>query len=272
MPAELKKLAEEHGVQIGQGAAKGAISAHEARALYAALTGFSAELRERIDALDRAGKVKQARSCYVVHHGVWTREQVEMIVLGSELPDSILGGMAQPQQRHLYYHDLSHARAAVMAGMLDLVLARRERSEGGVDYDLEDDVLPLQVSFDGATYTRRYQCSEPIPVPWLYQTEEGHLIAEGVPFQVVVRARDAADMRLHMDADINLAGEMRARENHPTFVLVPADLTSLDSGILKQLVARAQTAQVGLLVCPEGISTLDRDAAQRLAQSRILRQ
>lgn len=272
VPFELQELAARYGIRFGQ-PANGRISPGEAKALYAALTDFSPELREKIEVLEQAGKARMARACYVVNHGVWTKEQVEMIVLGSQRPDSVLGGLARPHQRHLYVHDLLHARAALLGGVLDRRLAKRERhTDDGTTYDLEDDVRALEISFDGVTCAKSYRCDEPVPVPWLYGGTRDLEIPAGIPFHVLVRARDVADMQLHLAADMRVAGQLRAQTGQPTFVVVPQDFATLPRGVIDRLMTQAQEGGIGFLVCPETITTFDADAAQRLARSRVLRQ
>jgi hypothetical protein len=272
VPAELQELAARYDVHFNE-TAKGRVSPAEAKSLYATLTEFSAELQERINQLEQAGKLKMARACYVVHHGVWTKEQVEMIVLGSQRPDRILSGLTQPHQRHLYLHDLHYARAALLGGMLDRRLTKRERyGDDGTPYDLEDDIRSLIIKFEGEAFAKQYESQEPILVPWLYEETRDVQIAPGISFWVLVRARDAADILMHLQADIKLAEQLRQRTGQPTAILVPNDFMGLPSDLGKRYAAQVQAARVGLMVCPETVSTLDADAAQRLAQSRILRQ
>lgn len=245
----------------------------EAKDLYAALTGFSLSLRAALESLEAAGRIKMARACYVVNHGVWSREQVELLVLGSERPDSILAGEALPQQRHLYYHDLLHARAALMTGMLERILLQREReSEGGVPFDLEDDTRQFNVTFDGQLYAKTYESEEPIPIPWLHGVDARREVAGGMSFTVFVRAHDVADLMLHLATDISDARAYREQVGRPVFVLVTHDFLRLPADRMKSLSEKASDAQVGLLVCPEEAAFFDQDAAQRLARSRVLRQ
>jgi hypothetical protein len=272
VPQELQALAGRYDIDFKQ-AENGRIEANEAKALYAALTEFSPELQTRINELEQAGKVKMARACYVVHHGVWTKEQVEMIVLGSENPDSILGGQTQPHQRHLYYHDLLHTRAALLGGMLDRVLVQRERvSDAGIEYDMEDDVRPLEIQFDGLIYAKQYHSEEVVPIPWLYPQDQKREIQGGMTFNILIRARDAADMQLHLSGDIKQAEAYRTQTQQPTLILLPQDFMILSEDFREQFHHQAKTAKVGLLICPDPIMTFDADATQRLARSRILRQ
>lgn len=271
VPSELQALANRYDISF-RDSGRGRIMPEEAKALYAALTGFSPALQERIDTLERAGRIKMARACYAVHHGVWSREQIEMIALGSQRPDSVLAGLVQPYQRHLYIHDLLHARAALLGGMLDRQLARRERRDAaGTPYDLEDDIRSLEITFDGDYYAKGYRSDELISVPWLHDQSRTIEILAGSLFYVLVRARDAADMLLHLESDLRLAQQLRDQHGQPVFLLVPNDFITLPDAFTQRLLNQAEALKIRLMVCPETVLTFDADAAERLARSRILR-
>ena len=247
VPQVLQMLGERYGITFSH-AAKGLISPAEAKALYAALTDFRPELRQRIEQMEERGQVRLARACYVVHHGVWTKEQVEMIVLGSELPDSILGGMSQPYQWMAYQHDLLHSRAALMGAMLDRLLEQRVRiSEDGIEFDLEDDLRRLEVSFEGNLYAKRYFSEDPIPLPpgWLHEDQREHEVPARTAFHVLVRARDAADLQSHLPGDIGLAGSHHQETGEPAFVLVPHDFQDLAEEKRDRMAELAQKRGVG---------------------------
>lgn len=270
IPLELRELANLYGINFSQ---KNRIDASESKALYAAMTGFSPQLQAHIQQLEKDGKLKMARACYVVNHGVWSKEQLEMIVLGSENPESILSGQSSPEQRHLYHHDLLHARSALLAGMFERILLQRERqSDDGVTFDMEDDFRKLEISFDGQAYLKLYKCSEAVDVPWLYGTDIKQSIPENVPFQVAIRSRGPADLLFHASTDIQTASKVKAEKNFPTFVLFPRDFLDMPKERISQLQNLASQSGIGILVSPEAVSTLDVDASQRLATSRVLRQ
>lgn len=271
VPIELRQLAAQYGVEF-LGTAEGAISPDESKSLYFELTNFSSEFRDKIKRLEEAGRVKLVRACYVVNHGIWSKEQVEMIVLGSEHPDRILSGFAKPKQRHLYHHDLLHARAAILGDMLDRVLAQREKVEGDISYELEDDVRRLSVSFDGDRYVKVYQCEEEVPIPWLYPDRKPVEISGGIPINVLVRARDVTDMKLHLEQDLRQASQLRNESNQPTLLLLARDFLELDPEFQDHFHKLAEDEKIGLMVNPESAFTYDSEAVQKLARSRILRQ
>jgi hypothetical protein len=269
VPRQLQDLAASFGLNF-ENAEHGLITAQEAKSLYTALTGFTAGFKERLNNMEAEGLIKMVRACYVVHHGVWTREQVEMIVLGSEYPDRILSGVTHPNERHLYQHDLFHARAAVMCGMLDRSLNLRNRPEStGSEVELEDDFRPIKFGFDGINYVREVFCEEDLPLPWLVGKDSEHHIPAGVKFEVLIRARDGIDLKRHFADDLKQASKRHSQTNLPTFLLIPAELNETE---VKDLLIKCLTAGIGLLVCPETTINLDTEAAQKLSQSGVLRQ
>lgn len=271
VPEALQALASRHGLSFSD-AGKGCVHPNEAKLFYAALTGFSTKLRTDIEQLERAGRAKLARACFVVNNGVWNKDQIEMIVRGSMAPDRILRGASNPHERHLYVHDLLHARSALLGGMLDRILLQRQRVDGDIDFDLEDDIRPLSIEFDAAFYAKKYLCPEPIPLLWLHGTEGESEIGANTTFNVLIRAREAADLIYHYRKDIAAAQQFQTDTGSPTFILVPNDFESIPLKIQGDILSYMQQANIGLLVCPETTALFDTDAAQRLSRSRILRQ
>lgn len=276
VPRALREFAQDLGVDLRH-VTEGRITPSEARQLYVALSGFSDTLRAQLDLLAEQGKLSQERACYVVNHGIWTRSEVESIVFGSLRPDGIFSGDTPPEQRHLYLQELLHARAAILGGVLDRRLAKRERTEGTLAIDLEDDVRRLDIAFDATFYAKIYRCDEVLPIPWVESRgQQAFDLPAGQHLIVLVRARDANDLALHFEHDLATAHKLAAFSQQqsvpgPVFILTPRDFQELPSDLRTRFVSAAEASGVGLIVCPETVVTLDADAAQRLASSRILR-
>ncbi|HUW95601.1 MAG TPA: SMI1/KNR4 family protein [Anaerolineae bacterium] len=277
VPTSLCRLAQKLGVDLNH-IADGRITPSEARRFYMALTGFSPALQKRIIALSTERKLSQERACYVVHHGVWTCPEVESIVFGSQRPDSIFGGDTLPERRHLHMQDILHARAAILGGFLDRKLARRERMEGDVAIELEDDTRRLDITLDPTFYAKIYQCDEDLLVPWPRHGDQCQsIVPAGDHLIALVRARDASDFNMHFQQDLEVAcelGKSFSERSVPAhiFLLTPRDFEGVPSGVRDPLLATARARGVGIMVCPETVASLDADASRRLASSRILRQ
>ena len=274
VPASIRRIAARHGVELS---CKNRLLPSESRQFYAALTDFSPEMRAVLDELQEARRLSIERACYAIHHGVWSKPEAEAIILSSHYPDSVLGGDTLPEQRHLYRQDLQDACAAILGGDLDRRLAMKEYQDAsGVTYDLEDDVRNLSITFDPKTYAKTYVCPEDMPIPWLAGKGEG---ARTVPaytaMHVLVRARDAAGLKMHMPTDLHLARRVQQEgasqgDEASVFILVPSDFNEL--GLRREeLINAARAHGIGILVCPESMLTLTEDAARRLASSRVIR-
>lgn len=269
IPEALRELANRSGVAIAN---SNTIAPDEAKLLYLALTAFSVDLQERIQSLESSGKLNSVRACYVVHHGIWTREQVEMIVLGSAVPDVVLSGTVQPHERHLYQHSILHARSALLAGGLDRYLRQTKRSsDGEKTIELEDNLREFSTRFQAASNSLVFQSNEPLVMPWLRQEQQVEIPAN-IPLIVIVRARDEIELVRHFEADLVTAERIIAETNQPVFVLVPADFRALPTSIMARFERKMKSIGIEAMISPEFVANLDSEAAQKLARSRIIRQ
>jgi hypothetical protein len=275
VPIAICELAEKYGVKL-KNINEGRIAPSEASLLYLAISEFSQPLKDLIESLFKEGRLSIERPCYALHHGLWTRAQIEHIILGSLRPESILGGETWPEQRHLYINDLKHASATVMGGVLDRKLTKRERNTGSEALELEDDVRPLNISFDPDHYIKIYSCSEEMSVPWV-KGQSTQIVKPGNEITVLVRAYDTDDLKRYLVHDIHLAGELNSTTEKQgkiisTYVLVPRDFEELSQELQIQLLADAEASRVGIIVCPETVIALETDSARRLANSRRMRE
>ncbi len=277
VPAALREFARERGVDLSH-ANEGRITPSEARQLFMALAEFPDGLRRRIITMSERGVLSQERACYVVNHGIWSHSELETIILGSWRPNSTLGGEAVPENRHVYMHDVAHARSAIMGGYLDRKLARRERIEGETAVDLEDDVRRLDVEFDETYYAKIYQCDEELPIPWLVNGEHvSQAVTPGSRAYVLIRARELSDLRMHLHDDLEIAAGLadlaqREASGDKIFILVPRDFDQIPVQDRERLSKTARASGVGILACPETVFSLDIEASKRLSRSRIMRQ
>ncbi|GEM_PF-1369472 len=272
VPAAICELAEKYGVSF-QHTKEGRIIPSEAKLLYLAISEFSESLQSRILDLYQDGRLSVERPCYTLYHGLWSRPQVEQIILGSTQPESILGGDSQPEQRHLYLNDLKHASSAVMGGVLDRKLAKRERNTGNEALDLEDDVRPLEINFSPEYYAKIYSCPEVMPIPWVNgQLTEN--IEPGNEVVVLLRVYDVDELPKLLGRDIVIASQLNKRANNKPFlyILVPRDFEELPKKVQGKLISDANKSKVGILVCPETVMSLETDGTRRLSSSRIMRE
>ncbi|TAK11334.1 MAG: SMI1/KNR4 family protein [Anaerolineae bacterium] len=275
VPIALSELAEKYGVAL-QYAGEGRIAPSEARLLYLAISEFSELLQDRILDLYQEERLSVERPCYTLYHGLWSSSQIEQVVLGSSQPESILGGDSQPEQRHLYINDLKHASAAVMGGVLDRKLAKRERNTGSEALDLEDDVRPLEIHFNPEYYAKMYSCAENIPIPWVIG-QSTEIVEPGSDVIVLVRVHDVEDLTQYLEQDILVAAKIAKIPDETSskpyvYILVPRDFEELPQKHRNKLVSAAEKNKIGILVCPETVVSLETDGARRLSSSRIMRE
>jgi len=270
VPVDVVRLATAVGVAL-EHIDEGRIVPLEANQLFAALTGFSDQLRGLLAQWEARGEMSVASVCYAIHHGVWERPEVEAILLTSPRPGSLLGGQSQPELRHPYLVDLVFGRAALMYGSLDRHLRYRSHAKGDSVVLLEDDRRELEVSIDGGTYAVTFQSeTEDMAVPWIsYPKESGPaIIARGQPLTVLIRARKGSDLGRALPDDWRSAEQ--ASRSGACFVLVPRDFDDLPSEVRDGLL-RCRPPEIGLLVYPQTSTILDEEVARRLRTSGVLR-
>lgn len=273
VPSELAALAKDLGVTL-EHVRQGGLTPQEAGRLYLALTGFRAEVRDDILSFGNEGKVSVPGICYAVNHGVWSVEELEVVIYTSQAPDRVLSGGAWPEAYHLFQDDLCCTRNAVMSGYLDRQILHREHlAEGDRVIELEDDHQPVQIFFEPGTGLKCYGLKKgetAVPIPWLANDPGFDAIQGGETLQVLLRARESADLKQRMGDDLEaalaLAGEEKRRK---TCIMVPADFKVLD---LKEVSKRASQGGVGILLCPEFLNGLNQESMKRLESVRVIRQ
>jgi len=100
VPLAVRKLAAAHGIAL-EHADRGAIAPAESRALYVALTAFTAAARARLRSLTEREQLSPERVCYLVHHGVWALDEVDALLVAAPYPALVLGAVPPAEQRIL---------------------------------------------------------------------------------------------------------------------------------------------------------------------------
>ncbi|MEI6915870.1 MAG: hypothetical protein WCL39_12110 [Armatimonadota bacterium] len=283
VPLDIVRLAVRHGVRL-EHTRQGRIEADEGRALYLALAGFSPPLRRAIDLLARQGLMSPERAAFIVHHGVWSLQEIEGIILSSPYPDLVLSGEVMPEQRHLYQHVLTHSRLALMGGLLDRSLMNRDDEEAHlqrgskrVGLDVEDDERDLDIRtyarFHGREYVQRSAKEGGIPdaMPLPDWECERTRLQPGERLSVLLRPRVAASLDVELLGDIEQALARRDTELKPKVVAVavPFDFHDLEPARQEAFRQGAATRGVVLMVCPETTRSLDQMAQKKMIASRI---
>lgn len=275
VPEQLYDLAFDKGVDLNH-VFEGHITPSESRNLYLALTDFSKEAEAKVRWLAKEDRISSERVCFMVHNGVWSLEEIESIILGSDRPERILLGKSVPEHRRLYLNDLIHARVALLGSFLDRKLAFRERGNEEKAFDLEADERRFNTSFDPQFFAKVCQPEEPIPIPWTNGSGDENWVFEGEQLVVMVRPRTSAELLLHFQEDLERAGEMREtygiEESNHFFILTPRDFMDLPEERRKDFLEEARKKKVEVMVCPETVDGLDADAMDRLNRSRVIRQ
>lgn len=274
LPAELCNLAAGFGVHF-KNAEQGGITPAEARRLYLALTGFAPDLIAWITDLENRGAVSSAGLCYAVHHGIWSRGEIEVLLKAARSPALFFGGGHLPENWHLFHEDLVCARNALMSGLLRAALRRQEHplaGEGAAVVELEDDERQIDGAFDARFALQRFVLqSAPTgaPLPWVHPSQRT-AFSKICELRVLLRGRDSADLKQGLESDLALANQFRQEDptGPPVFVLVATDALVEGQGEICRLDINAK---VGLLVCPLTVHQMDEDIVKRLEAMKVMR-
>ena len=194
-----------------------------------------------------------------------------MFALGSAHPDAILAGVAQVQHRHAFNYALYHARAALLIDAFErALLYRQDESKNAQDVkdDREDDRYQADTIFDENGYIKAFHAKQILTLPWSINTTSNLKVLR---FQVMIRARDAADIKRHLIYDVALAEYIRQYEGIDTFLLVPHDYYDLNDAFQKAMGEELTKRGVVLLVAPDHSKTYDQEGMKRLSRSRLVR-
>ena len=277
VPRELCDLAAGIGVDLAH-VDEGGITPKEAKLLYLALTGLGPVVRDKVVALEQEGEISAASVCYAVHHGVWTPQELEIVLFGSRFPESILRGSAPPEAWALFHYDLFQGRTALLGGYLDRHLMAREHIVSG-DKDsiveLEDDERDVKISFDPGYCAKIYHLSqdeERIPLPWLHNELRDRVLHADGHLWVLLRARDGEGLKQRFLSDLEQAVELRhTLGDVPALicVMVPGDFKRIGGGSFSR---RAAKNDIGIIVCPEFVNQLDSEVYRRFEAIKVMRQ
>jgi len=273
VPAYIYDLACELGIKLNH-VLEGHITPFEARQIYLELAGFSDEAKEKVMKLSVDDLLTPERACFLVMGGLWSTPEAESIILGCDNPESIMLSDSIPEDRHLYLRDVMAARGTVLGGALDMKLQRKELMEDGQIVESEGEGTDHQISFDKGTYAKSYIAAEDCLVPW---TENKELIFRTDEQMVVmVRARSSVEIRVTSAADLEslIKTVEKYRAINPDVkvgILYPRDFEDIPEGEKREIKRRVEEQGAFLMVSPESVAGLDKEAMRRIETGRMVR-
>ncbi len=272
VPAYICDLAIEMGIKLNY-VPKGHISPFEARQLYLELAGFSKEAKERIMKLALEGTISPERICFLIMGGIWTLPEAESMILGSQHPERLLQSTSEPDERHLYLNDLMVASATILGGVLDRKLLKTELFEGGQIVESEDEESPLSIDFDQAYFAKIYRSETDLIIPWI---DENKILTSGQQMVVLVRARSDSEIQKYFPKDMSSLKKLIAKYQNDTqtmiFYLIPRDFEDVSLATQSQIIAQLKKVGVYLMISPDNMASLNKEAIRRLETGRRTRQ
>lgn len=272
IPEGLQQLARQFNIKLSK-KAEGIITKEESQALFVKLLEFPEPLLERMQSLSDDGCLSIPKVCYSIHKGLWSMHEVETILYGTDFPENIFHGDMDVEFRHLYRHDLMHARTAILGGILDCKLSRRKHELNETMLDDEDDVIPLTIQFDPDTYSKIYSCQEDIEIPWIQGDRQTSVLEKGKILRVMLRPRNLGEMSRFLKEDLNQAILIsKNRPDEMVAVLLTREYDEIPEKLDLDLKKMENIRNIVILVCPETSYALESEAEKRFASSRIMRE
>lgn len=274
VPAYICDLAIEMEVKLKH-VFEGHITPFEARQLYLGLVGFSAKAKEKIMKMAVEGKISPERICFVVIGGIWTLPEAESIILGNKHPERILGSTTEPSDRHLYLMDLAISRTAILGGSLDRKMLKTELVEDGEIVESEDEEFPVEIDFDATYFAKIYKSDAEMSVPWL--NGKNLQLKPGQQMVVLVRTRSDSEMRRYFARDMKsisaLINKYKGGELETiVFYLTPRDFEDVAEETKEKIIKLLSEKGAFLMVSPESVAGLTKEAVRRLETGKVVRQ
>jgi hypothetical protein len=272
VPAYICDAAIEMGVKLNH-VFEGHITPFEARQLYLGLAGFSSEAKERIMKLALDKVISPERVCFLVMGGVWSLAEAETIILGSKHPERILQSVSEPDERHLYLNDLTVAGTSILGGVLDRKLLRIELVKDGQIVESEDEESPVEISFDPTYFAKIYSSETDLIVPWI---DENKILTAGQRMVVLIRARSDSEIQKHFPKDLTSLKKLITKYRNDAltmvFYLLPRDFEDVPLQSQSQIINQLKEEGVYLMMAPDNMASLSKEAIRRLETGRRTRQ
>jgi len=272
VPAYICDLAIDMGVKLKY-VFEGHITPLEARLLYLGLAGFSEKAKNKIMKMAVDGLISPERVCFLMMGGVWSLPEAESIILGTGHPERTLQSMSEPEDRHLFLNDLMVSSTAILGGALDRKLLRVELTDNGKIIESEDYESPLSIEFDPVFFAKIYRSDTELIIPWI---NENHLLSSGMQMVVMVRARSDSEVQKYFLKDLDglkkLIAKYRKDQTTMIFYLIPRDYEDVPQSVKEKIQEQLDGEGVYLMIAPESMASLNKEAIHRLETGRRTRQ
>lgn len=273
VPSYIYGMAKEMGIKLKY-VGEGHITPFEARQMYLELVGFSKQAQEGVMKLAVEDRLSPERACFLVAGSIWSIPEAESIILGVKKPENILMSANTPEDRLPYLADVLVARGAILGGSLDKKLQKNELTENGQIVESEDEIIEHEIAFDKETYSKFYIAAEDCQIPW---TEDNELtLKTDEQMVVVIRARSSAEICVTFGSDLeslSLTVDKYKSINPKVKIglLYPRDFEDISEE--EKTAIRQSVKELGafLMVSPESIAGLDKEAMRRIETGRMVR-
>lgn len=242
IPLSIRRVAAALNVSIG---GTNQIADSEGRELYARLTGLSDE----VIAILRTRAIDLVKACFVVHRGLWTKGQLELIAKSAHAPERVLGGQVFAEQRIQYLHDLLLLRVALLMERLETMLSTL--------CGMKDVMVSSQWVKNCCLQT---SVSRSVELPTF--VSDTLTVSSNCPLTAALVPRDTTGYVVWGERDIEAAASVP----EPRCLVVTQDVSWLPAELRCHLVDCARRRQVAIIPIVDTLGELDAEIEERLAR------
>lgn len=279
IPLTLDSMADDLGIEL-KFINQGFITPKESRQLFLALTDFKPKVKKRIMELSISNLIVPERICYLVHHGVFSIDEMESILLNCHHPERVLNGTVGILN-HLYYSEIIlQLRLALLGGALDTKLRLKEvyekkDNDNEVYVDIEANDNEFNLFFDQNYGVKVYSSKENCPTPWVNPKYQNTILSEGTRAIVLPKAYDFYELKLKYGQCIKILEKAKEQYIDETktnlFLLVPNDVEFINPKELEEIRAKLYSQGITLMIYPKSIEQIDVEVQKKIHQMTLLR-
>ncbi|MBI5377606.1 MAG: SMI1/KNR4 family protein [Thaumarchaeota archaeon] len=272
VPLAIQILASRIGVNLSA-SESGLILPDETRELFLRMADFSEECISLIYELENCERLKLETACFARFNGIWSKKQLEMIIKNTDNPEKILSGTHTIDEPVLFQADFAQCCDVELLGLFENYLLSQKKDLQDTDGLVkEDDRRNIEITFDQELQLNIFTNldSATARIEW---SLDDLCLSNSESLALLIRARDASQLRFYLKKDIKFAGSLKNRVCADYFaILLPLDFSYLsekEQNLHKELAANAD---IKILVAPFKMAAIAKDISRKLEKSRLMRQ
>lgn len=274
IPASVRRLSARFDIFLSQ---RDRLISEECKQLYLALTAFDESFSTLITNLNNKGVLSTVRTCFLVNKGVWSRDEMEMIVRSSAFPSAVLEGTKQVEYNQTHKQCVNDVVGPLLASIFERKLQQVEYvNDEGITFELEDDKVNLNSTYISAVYGKVYLSEVELNLPWLdLEVFQPINISPAQAVYVLIRPRLPEEYNLFFSRDlsnaVNFKNQLAQEPQIDALISILVSSDFRDSPMSDVYLVMARNSGIPIVIAPESLLDLQTEAMHKLEQSYLIR-